>query len=217
MSSAPLLDLRGRRIGCSPSGLGCRHQHESHCGNCCSRPPERATLPASPFELRTRTVAVSQSSEPASAATIQKLPLVALQQREVGLRLHRDLDGWVGRRASSPAHRSAEKKCGASIRQSTRVATRLHAVFACAMMPVALRPTSDGRRRAVRDKRGCPERRRGIQLGRNIRVAGRSAAAVSRLVAASAPLSLLVAASAPLFPPLPEPPAPGLPPPELPA
>jgi hypothetical protein len=32
----------------------------------------------SPFELRARAVAVFQSSEPASPATIQKLPLAAL-------------------------------------------------------------------------------------------------------------------------------------------
>jgi hypothetical protein len=36
------------------------------------------SITVSPFELRTRAVAVFQSSEPASVATIQKLPFVAL-------------------------------------------------------------------------------------------------------------------------------------------
>jgi hypothetical protein len=36
------------------------------------------SMTVSPFELRTRVVAVFQSSDPVSAATTQKLPLLAL-------------------------------------------------------------------------------------------------------------------------------------------
>ena len=97
----------------------------------------------------------------------------AARRVEFGRRLHGDLDGGVGRQAPGPTNRSAKEKCCASIRRPARVATRLHAVFACAMMTVELRSTSDGRRCAVRDKGVCPERGRGIQFGRCIELSGK--------------------------------------------